>query len=68
MSCRQFIPVPQRLSGVTSFDTAVKIVPVVKQPQFQRRLLIDSQTIDWLFSLQQAQKVERAVERADVGC
>jgi hypothetical protein len=65
---RQFRPLPQRISGVAAFDAPVGIVPVIEHPQLDFRPFEYIEPIDRLPSLQQAEKMKRAVERAAFPC
>src|SRR2546425_1794849 len=63
---RQFAPVPQRLSRVAALDAAIEIVPMVEHAKLQMRALAYIERGNGLQRLNQTQKIERAVERADI--
>ena len=64
---RQLVPVPDRLAGVAALDVAVQVVPVVEYPHAGLRCLADVERVQRLRGLDQAQQVEGAVQRAELG-
>ncbi len=63
---RQLAPLPQRVARVAALDRSVEVVPMIEQSQLEPRPLGDVDPIDRLTGLNQAQEMERAVQRADL--